>query len=129
VSGPKPLIEMVIMEVLRSWGINGFLSHAEESAKLYEKRCTFFISLLEKYLVGKARWTVPRAGMFCWIDLECKDSYTLISEKAIEKGVLLVPGKEFFFQEQVKTRFVRASFSFSSFEDMERGVQRLSELL
>lgn len=37
--------------------------------------------------------------MFCWIDLSpsgISDTFTLISEEAIAKGVLLVPGREFY---------------------------------
>ena len=129
---PSGISQMVIMEILRSWGLDGFLVHARKSAELYQTRCAYFVSLLTKYLSGKARWNVPTAGMFCWIELSgCDDSFALISEKAIKNGLLMVPGKEFYPQSspEFKSNFVRASFSFASFEDMELGVQRLAALL
>jgi kynurenine/2-aminoadipate aminotransferase len=49
---------------------------------------------LEKHLVGKAEWSVPDSGMFVWIRLiGIDDSFQLITTKAREAKVLLVPGQ------------------------------------
>jgi kynurenine/2-aminoadipate aminotransferase len=123
------LSQLLIWEFLKSKGLDGFHLHTRFVAGLYKERRDYFIGLLDRYLKGKAEWTVPVAGMFVWIRLiGVTDSFKLISEKAVEAGVLLVPGKEFYPNPQISS-YVRASFSYSSEEDMEKGVQRLASLL
>jgi kynurenine/2-aminoadipate aminotransferase len=52
-----------------------------------------FCGFCDKYLTGKATWTVPSAGMFVWFRVpKVKDTSDIIKNKAIEKKVLLVPG-------------------------------------
>lgn len=61
--------------------------------KLYRDRRDIFCGLCEKYLTGKATWTVPTAGMFVWFRVpKVKDTTDMIKNKAVDKKVLLVPG-------------------------------------
>lgn len=67
--------------------------------------------------------------MFVWIRIfGISDSAALISSKAVEKKVLLVPGFEF-YPNQRKTTYVRAAYSIASESDIETGLQRLAELI
>jgi kynurenine/2-aminoadipate aminotransferase len=64
--------------------------------------------------------------MFVWLKLlGIPDSAQLISTKAIEHKVLLVPGFEF-YPNPLVTSFVRAAYSIASEEDIEEGVKRLA---
>ena len=67
--------------------------------------------------------------MFVWIELTgIKDSFELVSQKAVQSGVLLVPGKEFYPIERIDNH-VRASFSVATLEQMDLGISRLAALL
>ena len=56
------------------------------------------------------------------------DSATLIREKAVEKGVLALPGTVFLPNGR-KTAYVRASFSLLTPEDVEEAVKRLRDVI
>lgn len=78
-----------------SGGNEGFLNHAQHVADFYAERRRRFEDLAHKHLDGLAKWVSPVAGMFLWIDLSpagVEDSYSLIREEALAKGVLAVPG-------------------------------------
>lgn len=147
VSGPKPLINRIVLHtqaanlhpsglsqtfalsILRRWGIFGFLEHTRKNARFYESKRDIFIKSAEKYLEGLAEWNVPKAGMFIWLKLlGIKDSETLIKKKAIEKKVLMVPGFEFFPNNDI-TPYVRASFSTATKEEIDEALKRLASLL
>ena len=93
----------------------------------------------DKWLKGRAEWSVPTAGMFVWI--KCKnmfiiiplvlgidDSSILIKEKAVKKGVLFVPGIEFLPNSR-PTPFIRAAYSTASPEEIDIALSRLATLL
>ena len=70
-----------------------------------------------------------KLGMFVWIKISgIPDSASLISSKAVEKRVLLVPGFEFYPNPR-KTPYVRAAYSIASEADIETGLERLAELI
>jgi kynurenine/2-aminoadipate aminotransferase len=67
--------------------------------------------------------------MFVWIKLlGIQDSASLISSKAVDKKVLLVPGFEFYPNAR-KTPYVRAAYSIASESDIDIGLQRLADLI
>jgi kynurenine/2-aminoadipate aminotransferase len=146
-TGPKPLIERIVLhmqatslhasgmsqivvyKVLQLLGTDGFYEHCQKVAQFYKDRCDYFVSCLEKHLKGKAEWVIPDSGMFVWLKLlGVEDSFELITTKARDAKVLLVPGQEFFANPR-KTGYVRACYSVASQEDMELAIQRLASLL
>jgi tryptophan aminotransferase len=56
------------------------------------------------------------------------DSKTLIETKAVERGVLAIPGTVFLPNGR-KTAYVRASFSLLSEEQVDEALRRLRELV
>lgn len=76
-------------------GHDGFLEHAHRVADFYANRRNTYEALAHKHLDGLATWISPVAGMFLWLDLSpsgVKDSFDLIRNQALAKGVLAVPG-------------------------------------
>uniref|UniRef100_A0A8B9CRT4 Kynurenine/alpha-aminoadipate aminotransferase, mitochondrial n=1 Tax=Anser brachyrhynchus TaxID=132585 RepID=A0A8B9CRT4_9AVES len=131
-TGPKPLIDRVILHIqvstmhtstftqimisqlLQQWGEKGFLEHID----------SFFLSL------GLAEWYPPAAGMFLWIKIKgVSDTEQLIMEKALQKEVLLVPGRAFNINSSEPSSYVRASFSLSSPAQMDLAFKRLADLI
>lgn len=67
--------------------------------------------------------------MFLWIDVSpLPDTYDLVMNNALAKGVLAIPGFAF-MPNGGKTSFVRASFSIVDMEDAERGFKALGEAI
>ena len=56
------------------------------------------------------------------------DSLAVISEKAVKKGVLAVPGISF-MPSGSKTAYVRVSFSLATEEEANEGFRRLREVI
>ena len=80
-------------------------------------------------LTGLAEWSEPSGGMFLWLKLHVPDTYKLITVKAREKGVLFVPGNAFMLDSSEPCPYVRASYSMSSAEQMDKVGQKSSAFL
>lgn len=134
------LSQIVALRLLKEWGIGGFLKHAEHAAAFYKRRRDVMQSALLKHLTGLAEWTVPEAAMFFWLHLKLPksvdmqnvqvdgDSTTFIKSKAIDRGVLALPGATSYVDGR-QTAHVRVAFSILSDEDTEEAIKRLAALL
>lgn len=148
VTGPKPLVDRVVLHIqastmhtstftqlmvsqlLHSWGQDGFLRHIDGVIEFYRKQRNAMISSADKWLKDVAEWHAPSAGMFLWIKLKgIADTQQLIMEKALEKEVLLVPGGVFMINSSDPCPYVRAAFSLSTPEQIDEAFRRLSSLI
>ncbi|XP_053258818.1 kynurenine/alpha-aminoadipate aminotransferase, mitochondrial isoform X2 [Podarcis raffonei] len=147
-TGPKPLIDRVILHIqvstmhtstftqlmiaqlLQQWGQKGFLDHVDGVVDFYKKQRDVMLVAADKWLKGLADWHSPAAGMFLWMKIKgVPDTQELIMKKALEKQVLLVPGRAFNINSSDPSSYVRASFSLSSPSQIDQGFQRLAELI
>nr|XP_028600125.1 kynurenine/alpha-aminoadipate aminotransferase, mitochondrial isoform X2 [Podarcis muralis] len=147
-TGPKPLIDRVILHIqvstmhtstftqlmiaqlLQQWGQKGFLDHVDGVVDFYKKQRDVMLVAADKWLKGLADWHSPAAGMFLWMKIKgVSDTQELIMKKALEKQVLLVPGRAFNINSSNPSSYVRASFSLSSPSQIDQGFQRLAELI
>ncbi|OCT99631.1 uncharacterized protein LOC398787 isoform X1 [Xenopus laevis] len=147
-SGPKPLIDRIfvhmqastlhtstfsqilILELLNKWGVEGFMEHIEGVIKFYRTQRDAMLASADKWLTGLAEWHSPSAGMFLWIKIkDVADTYKMIMQKAVSKEILLVPGSAFNLDSAVSSSYVRASFSLSSPEQMDEGLKRLASII
>ncbi|XP_075467599.1 kynurenine/alpha-aminoadipate aminotransferase, mitochondrial isoform X3 [Ascaphus truei] len=147
-SGPKPLVDRVILHIqastlhtstftqvvtsqlLHKWGMKGFLEHTESVIDFYSRQRVAMLSSADKWLTGLAEWHSPSAGMFLWIKVKgVADTHQMIMEKAMQKEVLLVPGSAFNIETTESSPYVRASFSISSPEQIDQGLERLAMLI
>ncbi|XP_015262855.1 PREDICTED: kynurenine/alpha-aminoadipate aminotransferase, mitochondrial-like [Gekko japonicus] len=148
VTGPAPLIDKIILhaqvstmqtstftqvlllQLLKKWGHRGFLDHADRVATLYRKQRDALLAAADKWLKGLAEWYTPKAGLFLWIKIKgISDTHEMITKKALEKGVVLIPGRGFMIDSSKPSPYIRASFSFASPDQMDQGFQRLAELI
>ncbi|XP_061566816.1 kynurenine/alpha-aminoadipate aminotransferase, mitochondrial isoform X3 [Cololabis saira] len=148
VTGPKPLVDRLVLHIqastmhtstftqlmvsqlLHSWGQEGFLQHIDSVIEFYRKQRDAMISSADKWLRDVAEWHTPSAGMFLWMKLKgVADTQQLIMEKALEKEVLLVPGGVFMINSSEPCPYVRAAFSLSTPEQIDEAFRRLSLLI
>ncbi|XP_017293715.1 kynurenine/alpha-aminoadipate aminotransferase, mitochondrial [Kryptolebias marmoratus] len=148
VTGPKPLVDRIVLHIqastmhtstftqlmvsqlLHTWGPEGFLQHIDRVIGFYRKQRDAMISSADKWLKDVAEWHAPSAGMFLWMKLKgVADTQQLIMERALEKEVLLVPGGVFMIDSSEPCPYVRAAFSQSTPEQMDEAFRRLSLLI
>uniref|UniRef100_A0A7S1JB35 Aminotransferase class I/classII large domain-containing protein n=1 Tax=Eutreptiella gymnastica TaxID=73025 RepID=A0A7S1JB35_9EUGL len=122
--------QSLILALLKEWGDDGWQAHVESVKNVYRRRRELFLSLCDKHLTGLAEWHAPSAGMFVWFRLiGIEDSSKLITEKAMNQKVLLVPGESFLTDPDGVSGYVRAAYSLCTEDDMEEGVKRFAALL
>ncbi|KAM8919266.1 kynurenine/alpha-aminoadipate aminotransferase, mitochondrial isoform 2-T2 [Lycaon pictus] len=148
ITGPKPLIERVILhtqvstlhpstftqllvsQLLHQWGEEGFLAHVDRVTDFYRNQKDALLAAANKWLSGLAEWHVPAAGMFLWVKIKgIYDVKQMIEEKAIQKKVLMLPGNVFYIDNSAPSPYFRASFSSASPEQMDMAFQRLAQLV
>ncbi|THH16877.1 hypothetical protein EW146_g3850 [Bondarzewia mesenterica] len=90
-----------------------------------------FEAAMRRHLDGLAEWSTPHAGMFFWFKLLLSDdpnveanSSDLISNQALEGGVLALPGTVF-IPNGAKTAHIRAAFSLLDEKDVDEALRRL----
>ncbi|XP_042324660.1 kynurenine/alpha-aminoadipate aminotransferase, mitochondrial-like isoform X2 [Sceloporus undulatus] len=148
ITGPEPLIDRIIrhvesstmqtstftqvllVQLFKKWGHTGFLQHADRVSEFYKSQRDLMLAAADKWLTGLAEWYSPKAGLFLWFKIKgISDTYQMIMEKALERGVSLLPGRDFMIDCSEPSPFVRASFSYASAHQMDQGFQRLAELI
>ncbi|XP_042324442.1 kynurenine/alpha-aminoadipate aminotransferase, mitochondrial isoform X3 [Sceloporus undulatus] len=121
---------IMIAQLLQQWGQKGFLDHVDSVVDFYKQQRDVMLRAADKWLKDLADWHIPAAGMFLWIKLKgVSDTQELIMKKALEKQVLLVPGRAFNINSSDPSSYVRASFSLSSPSQIDQGFQRLAALI
>lgn len=140
---PSTFSQVIALSILSRWGYTGFLTHTEQVAEFYHKKRDVFQAAMQRHLGGLAEWTPPEAGMFFWFklllspstvgdeessQLEESCSRSLIEDKAIKRGVLALPGTVFFPKGRT-SGFVRASFSVLEEDDVNKGLERLKDVI
>lgn len=148
VTGPKALLERInfhmqvsilhcsnlpqvcISELLKTWGDSGFDNHVEKVQKFYKNQKNLMVAKANKWLTGLAEWNEPVAGMFLWMKVVgVEDTFSMIMEKALNKEVVVVPGRHFAVDRTKPSPYMRAAFSLASEEKMDKGFQRLADLI
>ncbi|KAF5326724.1 hypothetical protein D9619_004066 [Psilocybe cf. subviscida] len=132
------LTQTIVYKLLDAWGHTGFVTHTKRVASFYAHKRDIFERAMQKHLAGLAEWSTPEAGMFFWFKLllnddvavreDDGDSKTVIETTAFGKGVLALPGTVFLPNGR-KTAYVRASFSLTSEEDVDKAFARLREAI
>ncbi|OSD06618.1 PLP-dependent transferase [Trametes coccinea BRFM310] len=132
------LTQAITFALLDSWGYDNFKTHTHAVSQFYKGKRDVFERFMKQYLDGLAEWDTPEAGMFFWFKLllkapgvegaEEEDSESLIRTKALEKGVLALPGTVF-LPDGGKTAYVRAAFSLLDESDVEEAIKRLRNVV
>jgi 2-aminoadipate transaminase len=141
--------DMILIERMCSWqqkvnitsdGVSQrvaarFLSEGHMQAHI-TSICEFYKPYLDKMLTSMAKhlppfiqYTKPQGGIFTWLWLPEDMSADVLFEKAKQHKVSFIPGSKFYPSRQEKFNSLRLNFTFSSFEQIEVGMQRLGNLM
>jgi 2-aminoadipate transaminase len=122
---PPPLNQMIVSAYLREHDWRGQI---ETYRGLYEERCHAMLAALEKEMPEGVSWTRPEGGFFVWVTLpDGVDTYPLLA-KAIDAGVVFIPGAAFTHTDETSNK-LRLAFSAVPPEAIAEGVRRLAPVL
>ncbi|MDD5530662.1 MAG: PLP-dependent aminotransferase family protein [bacterium] len=124
-----PFIQAILAKILEN---NELEKHIQNLISVYGKKEKIMLNSLNKHMlplkIPTIEWTKVEGGLFLWIKLpEYIDTEKMIM-KAIEKKVAYVPGTDFYHDGSVKN-CMRLNFSSSTFEQIDRGIKRLAEVI
>jgi len=96
--------------------------------KLRERRDAM-IAALERSFHDEASWNQPEGGYFIWLELRDGRDASELAVRGGERGVGIVPGRDFFPREPGAGRSsARLAFSYETPERIAEGVERLAAL-
>jgi 2-aminoadipate transaminase len=122
---PPAFNQMLVSAYLREYDWKGQI---ETYRGLYAERCSAMLSALAEHMPAGATWTTPEGGFFVWVTLpEGVDTYPLL-HKAIDAGVVFIPGAAFTPSDDPSNK-LRLAFSAVPPEAIAEGVRRLAPVL
>jgi 2-aminoadipate transaminase len=122
---PPAFNQMLVSAYLRDYDWKGQI---ETYRVLYAERCRALLAALQEYMPAGATWTQPAGGFFVWVTLpQGVDTYPLL-RKAIDAGVVFIPGAAFTPSDDPSNK-LRLAFSAVPPEAIAEGVRRLAPVL
>jgi 2-aminoadipate transaminase len=121
------LTQKIIAEFL---SMNKLPDIIKSTCDLYRSKRNFMLEKLEEYMPKRfdLTWTKPEGGLFLWLSLTHYIDTDKMFFKAIEKKVAYVVGSSGYFDEP-EANSMRLNFSYSSFEQIDEGIKRLSQVV
>ncbi|MFP9115001.1 PLP-dependent aminotransferase family protein [Flavobacterium sp. RHBU_3] len=122
-SGTDIIKELTLTEWITEGDVHRL---SKKNKKHYKERRDYFVSLLDKHLKGKIKYSIPTQGLAIWI--EWQDSFNLIAlqKECAAKGLFL--SKTILYQTKTLTA-TRMGFGHFSVDEMERVVMMLKDAL
>lgn len=122
---PPALNQMLVSAYLRDYD---WKTQIQTYRGLYAERCQAMLSALAEHFPEGATWTTPDGGFFVWVTLpEGVDAYPLLT-KAIDAGVVFIPGAAFTPSDEPSNK-LRLAFSAVPPAAIVEGVRRLAPVL
>ncbi|MDF5712480.1 MAG: PLP-dependent aminotransferase family protein [Rhizonema sp. NSF051] len=87
----------------------------------------FTVQAMEHYFPASAKWTIPKGGLFLWVQLPANVPIQAISQEALSYNILIFGGSGFFPDKQGYPA-MRLTFA-NSPQDIEQGISVLGKLL
>lgn len=122
---PPALNQMLVSAYLRDYDWRGQIATYRG---LYKARCDAMLAALAEFMPEGLNWTQPDGGFFVWVTLPAGvDTYPLLL-KAIDAGVIFIPGAAFTPSDEPSNK-LRLAFSAVPPESIREGVRRLAPVL
>jgi DNA-binding transcriptional MocR family regulator len=95
----------------------------------YRRKRNAFAAALLRHFGELADWQIPPGGLFFWLQLRRRIDTRLLLPEAIERGVVFMPGENFYAREDDGIGTLRLNFSLASEDEMETGLACLAALV
>lgn len=118
-----------VQKILARYIEKGLLdANLPKTIALYRERRDHMLECFRKYMPEEVTWTEPQGGLFLFVTLPPSLDAGLILKKAIDNNVAFVDGATFFCNDSGHNT-MRINFSFSVKDDIEKGVERLAQVI
>jgi 2-aminoadipate transaminase len=118
----NPVMANIVQHTIDS----GFLTaHVEQLRAVFGARASALTAALHEQ-IPSARFTPPRGGYFCWVELDADVDSEALLERATD--LRFIPGRRCAVEREL-ANFVRLSFSFYEDHELVEGVRRLARLI
>lgn len=114
--------------VAATWIPENLDAHIDKLKNVYGRRRDLMLAALERHMPEGTTWTTPDGGFFIWVTLPEGVDTTKMLPQARERGVEYLPGATCFVGE-IGANNMRLSYSFARDEQIEQGIQILSEVI
>lgn len=113
----------------RYLGSGRLADHVPRIRERYRERAHAMTAALERHLpAGTVSFDAPDGGMFLWARLSPGVDTARVVERAVENGVVFVPGAPF-YAERPEANTLRLSFATPTPDQIDEGVRRLAEVV
>ena len=100
----------------------------EKVTRAYGERAQNMMAAMDRFFPAGATRTTPQGGMFLWVTLPRTVNTAALLPRAVERKVAFVPGSPFFALGGGENT-MRLSYSCSTPEQIERGIEALAETI
>ncbi len=108
---------------------NSIDEHIARLRMVYGEKCRFMCECMDKYFPASVTHTTPQGGIFLFCEMPEGYDTKEIMAKAVERGVAFVPGSTTMIDDTAKYSTFRMNYSTASFEQIEKGIKILGDLL
>lgn len=120
------ITQMIVHEFVTRFDVD---EHIKKISKVYGEKCGYMMELMDKLFPDYVEHTRPEGGLFLFCTMpEGTDSKELLKE-AIDHNVAFVPGATTMIDDKKVYSSFRINYSQASFEQIEKGVNILADVL
>jgi len=118
------IMEQAVLQLIKDGTVK---RHIKKATAHYKSKRDGTAALLEKYMKGKASFTIPDGGLAFWIVPNKKVDWSKLREKMQERGFEITTSENYSFNETVNG--IRFGYGSLSEKDLEEGIAVLAGLL
>lgn len=119
----NPFTQQIIAQFIEE---NSLEAHIEHLKIRYKHLRDVMIQALKKHFGDAITFEVPKGGFFIWLTFRNPFDSDLFTKIAFEHGVSVVSGTSFYVDGSGENQ-IRLCFTYSSEEQIEKGVERLAK--
>lgn len=109
-------------------GSGHYRRHLQRLHAEHMQRRNAMLQAMETHFPATASWTVPKGGLFLWVQLPAEIPLDRVCRRALEQQVVVAPGTPFFPGGEGGYNAMRLNFSHPP-EAIERGIAILGAIL
>lgn len=141
VIGPKPVISRladikmqtdygassVSQWMLKEWLTSGLYDQHIRALRIkLKERRDYLDSLLRRHFIDLGHWLLPQGGYYIWLELNNKIDTIKLFDTCIKEKIIINPGSIYSFK---NNSAIRLSYCYTSFDQMDYAIKRLSEII
>ena len=104
-------------------------AHIQHLRNRYQMRRDIMLNALDQYMPDGVMWTKPSGGYFLWLTLPENIEAREVKRQALERGVLVASGENYFINPSDGAHHLRLTYSFAPPADIEAAVRILAQVI